>query len=409
MKYLNQLFKTILLITIIIFITMLLKIGLFKILKKEPVKPLYVISKLNYNEKNYDIPVFENKRINNYVMNYIVKNSCENLNYEIFNFKENRLNLYLDCGTEQNYIIDLDNLKELNIRHEIKNWNSFLEKVKELLNLKYPDFVTENADIENGVYNIRKNEIVAKFNTKEFGKISIKINNNEIKSLLNYNAYLDENYKNETFKITPDKKLIAFTYDDGPSIYDKQIVDALKGAHATATFFEVGNRMDDYVDEINYINQNNMEIGNHTFNHKILYELEMKDALNEVLSVNEKYQSITSKSLYIFRPSYGALNENVIDKINMPIVQWSIDTLDWKSRDAKKVYNKIIKNPRDGDIVLMHSLYESTLLATKNSLKDLYKKGFVVVSVSELAKYKSITLENGKIYNCLGCETLNEP
>ena len=87
----------------------------------------------------------------------------------------------------------------------------------------------------------------------------------------------------------------------------------------------------------------------------------------------------------------------------MPTILWNIDTLDWKHQNKNKTVNAILKNPSDGDIVLMHSLYKPTLEATKDVIVKLYKKDFIVVSISDLAKYKNISLENNKIYRCIGC------
>jgi peptidoglycan/xylan/chitin deacetylase (PgdA/CDA1 family) len=82
----------------------------------------------------------------------------------------------------------------------------------------------------------------------------------------------------------------------------------------------------------------------------------------------------------------------------MPCILWSVDTLDWKTRDSESVYNEIINNVKDGDIVLMHSLYKSTAEAVEKVLPELYKEGYQIVSVSKLFELKDKTLEIGKSY-----------
>jgi peptidoglycan/xylan/chitin deacetylase (PgdA/CDA1 family) len=85
----------------------------------------------------------------------------------------------------------------------------------------------------------------------------------------------------------------------------------------------------------------------------------------------------------------------------MPAILWNIDTLDWQSRNAQKVYDSIINDVKDGDIVLMHSLYPSTVEAVKMVIPELYKRGYQIVSVSKLFELKNRTIEIGKSYRFL--------
>lgn len=349
-------------------------------------------------EGEFARPSFENQNLNKFVDEYIEKNQCTNFNYEIYELENSRVNLYINCGTPNSIIYDYKNDKELNIKDLTKNYEKFKEKVKELSNLKYPKFVTEDIDFNSGVYNIHENEIISFYKTNEFGDVSIKINYNEIKELMHFHQNYDDAYQNEIFTFDKNKKSIAFTFDDGPASYDNKLIDLLTDAHATATFFVVGNRISSFPQVIEKLANSKMEVGNHTYDHKSLARLKSPELKSEITKTNDLFYNMTNKELALLRPSYGAVSKKVLVEVGVPVILWNIDTEDWKSRNAEKVYNIIIENAEDGDIVLMHSLYESTVHAVEKSLKELYKQGFQVMSVSELAKLKDKQLLAGKSY-----------
>ena len=377
---------------------------------------LNVYSDTNYNIKKFELkyeqleiagefgtylkPVFNVEEINELVTSYIDDNACTYLDYSIFEPKDNLVSVYLDCGKKENIIYDYSHKEKLEFASLIKDTESFKNSIKKLLNLKYPKFVTEEADILNGIYKLNTNELIGYFYTESYGLTSIKINNNEIKDLLNYEQVYDDVYENEIYTIDPNKPVIAFTFDDGPSTYDLDIIDYLVDSHSTATFFVVGNRIGNFKSSIEKMLEYGMEVGNHSYDHKYLPNLSQSNFIKEITSTNDIYKNLTGKELQLFRPPYGAASSANLRAAEVPSILWSIDTLDWSSRNADKVYAKIMENPRNGDIILMHSLYESTRDAVKMVIPELYKKGFQIVSVSELAKLKGKQIEIGKSYTC---------
>ena len=98
------------------------------------------------------------------------------------------------------------------------------------------------------------------------------------------------------------------------------------------------------------------------------------------------------------RPPYGATNDHINSVIDMKVIIWSVDTLDWKSRNADSVYNAAVGDAYDGAIILMHSLYPSTAAAVKRIVPELISRGYQLVTVSELAYYKGYTMQNGQRY-----------
>ena len=142
---------------------------------------------------------------------------------------------------------------------------------------------------------------------------------------------------------------------------------------------------------------NGMEVGNHSYDHKYLPSMSKSLILEEINKTNKIFNNLTGKNMTLFRAPYGEVKASYLAETGFPSIVWSVDTLDWQSRNKDKVYAKIM-NSKDGDIVLMHSLYKSTADAVKMAIPELYKKGFQIVSVSELYALKGKTLEAGKSY-----------
>lgn len=355
----------------------------------------YTIKTVEDDISSFKIPVFVDENLNNYVDDYILSNNCHNLEYRITELGKDRANIFLNCGSPSNKIYEYRNKKELEMKDLFFDYDQFLNNSKRLINLKYPKFVTEDIIWEKAVYEIKPNEITGYYKTKEFKDATYTINNNEIENLANYDMHYDDAYENEKFELDPNKKAIAFTFDDGPSTYDLYIIDALVASHSTATFYMVGNRMRSFPLSIDKMIKTGMEVGNHTYDHKSLTSLSDAEVKNQITKTNDLFYEMTGHKLTSLRPSYGNINNRVRVQVGMPVILWNIDTLDWKTRNAEKIYNSIINNAKDGDIVLMHSLYESTQKAVEKVLPELYKRGFQVVSVGELAKLKNYDLANG--------------
>ena len=333
-------------------------------------------------------PSFNDEHLNNIVDQYIEKNKCESLDYDVFIVSDEVVSVFLDCGKKYLTIYDYQNKKKLEVKDLIKDSSTFQKNVKRLLNLKYPTFVSEEVDILNSTFDINEHELELFYSTKDYGDVSVKINNNEIKDLMTYDMQYDDIYENDIFSLDASKPAVAFTFDDGPSNYDLGIIDALEASHAKATFFLVGNRINSFKASINKMIEADMEVGNHSYNHKYMKKMSRSQVEDQINRTNSLYKEITGREMKLFRPPYGAVNNANLTGPKVPSILWSLDTLDWKVRDKDKVYETILENVQDGDIILMHSLYESTLDAVKMVLPELYKRGFQVVSVSELASLK---------------------
>lgn len=198
-------------------------------------------------------------------------------------------------------------------------------------------------------------------------------------------------------KIDKNKKMVALTYDDGPSIYTPRILKTLKENNSVATFFVVGNRVPMYSDTVKKAYGMGCEIGNHTYEHKILTRADAAGIRNQVSRTNVAVKKITGTAPIVMRPPGGAVNNMVKSQTGMPMILWSIDTLDWRTRNAASTKTAVLDHVKDGDIVLMHDLYEATANASTTIIPTLVERGYQLVTVSELAECRG-GMKDGYLY-----------
>lgn len=202
-----------------------------------------------------------------------------------------------------------------------------------------------------------------------------------------------------TYHIDPSKPMVALTFDDGPSPYTPGILDTLEKYKSRATFFEVGNRINQYPGTVLRISRMGCEIGNHSYDHPLLGNASAAKIHSQISSTDAKIKAVTGKRPALFRPPYGSIGSSLRNNAGRPMILWSIDTLDWKYRNADSVYRAVIGHVKDGDIILMHDLYGSTRTAVQKIVPQLRKQGYQLVTVSELAQYKNVKLSAGKSYS----------
>lgn len=188
------------------------------------------------------------------------------------------------------------------------------------------------------------------------------------------------------------EKAVALTYDDGPSKFTNTILDCLERYGAKATFFVVGNSAYAYPDALLRAHTLGMEIGNHTMTHPRLTSISLSQVLSQLNKNANVIENVTGKRPSLVRPPYGSYNQSVINTAGTPFILWSIDTLDWKTRNAQKTVDAVLSSVKDGDIILMHDLYLPTAQATEIIVPRLIDMGYDLVTVSELAERKGLTL-----------------
>lgn len=185
------------------------------------------------------------------------------------------------------------------------------------------------------------------------------------------------------------KPTIALTFDDGPSKYTKDVVQLLNKYDANATFFILGNKVENYHDTLMYVLESGNELGNHSYNHKKLTRLSKEELHSQIDMTNEIVKKTLDYDIRLFRPTYGATSNQLKSNLNMEIVLWNVDTRDWQLRNSKKIYAKALHDIKDGKIILMHDIYKSTLDALELILPELKKQGYQIVTVSELKEIQA--------------------
>lgn len=180
-------------------------------------------------------------------------------------------------------------------------------------------------------------------------------------------------------------KRVALTFEDGPDPdYTPLILDTLKSRNQVATFFVQGIRAKEYPSLIQRINAEGHLIGNHTWSHPQLTHLSPEEMLLQLQKTQSILEQITGRAPFLYRPSYGIYNENVISTINMPAILWSVDPEDLKYKDASYITNYVLDHVVDGAIILLHDTNAYTTQAISAILDALIAEGYEIVTVDEL-------------------------
>lgn len=212
-----------------------------------------------------------------------------------------------------------------------------------------------------------------------------------------YSKYSNKSAK---CKVIVSKKIkyVAFTFDDGPGKYTDKLLNALDKYNSKATFFVLGASIKNYKDQLKHEYNSGMEIGSHTYNHKNLKTISKSEVEKEITKTNNLIQDIIGTTPTLLRPPYGNYNKTVSKLAGVPMIYWTDDTLDWKYKDKKYVAKTILKGAKDGDIILLHDIHSTSVDGFIKALPKLKKKGYELVTVSELYKIKGKKLKNGKMY-----------
>ena len=196
------------------------------------------------------------------------------------------------------------------------------------------------------------------------------------------------------------KPMVALTYDDGPSIYTDSILDTFEEYGQRCTFFIVGDRISWNEDQARREAALGCEQGNHTYSHNRLTDLTAEEMTEKIKGTDDELIRISGKPSTCLRPPEGKWNDTLKTVCGCPIILWSVDSRDWESKNADKICSRVIGKVQDGDIVLMHDLYQATADATKRIVPSLIEAGFQLVTVEELGliKTQGAGLEDGVVY-----------
>ena len=199
-------------------------------------------------------------------------------------------------------------------------------------------------------------------------------------------TYLSIKKKN----VSLDDKVVALTFDDGPSKYTNKILDVLKKYDACGTFFVVGNRVNFYKEQLKRTLNEGSEIGNHSYDHKLLTRLSKEEFQSEVNKTQEQIVKATGFIPTLFRPTYGGYTNTLKGYTDLTFVLWDVDSRDWQVKSKDKILKNVLPNVKSGSIILMHDGLPYGLNALEDVLSDLKNKGYKFVTVSELLELKKL-------------------
>ncbi len=436
-------------ITLICLFLVLVSIISIIIIKADNITENHILESTERYDLKIDYPNFKNKKIKEKVLTYIDKQRQEFMNVikeseniQISSKYDFNLNV---TSSERNNIIyvniltysytggahyirddyslywDDDTKEFIDLKYFFKDEEAF----KEMTNLAYY-YVINLGQEENRNFDqlwVRRGTAPTIDNYRHFeftdngleimfppyqvaswadGQINITIPYEDI------NKYLKEEYRDSTkdetvVKEVPDirdlsqfkdKKLIAFTFDDGPSSNNTNLLlDNLDKYNARVTFFVLGSRVDSNKEVIKRAYLQGNDIGSHTYNHRNLNLLNDSEVISEVEKTNDKIKEIIGVKPTLLRPPYGNLTNHRKELVNMHTILWDIDPLDWKYKNKNRVADEIIEHAHDGAIILLHDIYKSSVDGALLAMEELEKQGYAFVTITEMAQLRGIDLD----------------
>ena len=184
-----------------------------------------------------------------------------------------------------------------------------------------------------------------------------------------------------------EQPVVALTFDDGPSGTSTPVLlEGLRKRGVRATFFVVGENVEkgENAQILREMSADGHLIGNHTYSHIQLTSRNRETFREELVQTNEILEEITGEKISFVRPPYGSWDKSFEKELNMFPVLWNIDPLDWCSHNADCIASKVVEKAGDGDIILMHDYYETSVTAALEVVDILQKRGFQFVTVEEI-------------------------
>ena len=151
-----------------------------------------------------------------------------------------------------------------------------------------------------------------------------------------------------------------------------------------ATFFLIGQNIEGREDVVKRMKAEGHLIGNHTYHHVNLKGISEKEAEEEVIMACNKIYDTVGICTSFVRPPFGEWKKNLDFDITMIPVSWNVDSLDWTTENVEKTVKRVVKDVKEGDIILMHDIYASSVEAALRIVDILQEKGYEFVTVDEL-------------------------
>lgn len=194
------------------------------------------------------------------------------------------------------------------------------------------------------------------------------------------------------------EKAIALTFDDGPSDYTEKLLDGLKLYNARVSFFVIGKQAEKKPEIVQRAYDEGHLIGNHTYSHIDFYKSSLSEIKADIDKGSDVIESITGEEPLLLRAPYGNVNFIQLNKLDCFFIHWSSSTYDWFREEEEYIYKRIMKEAKDGAIILMHDTREVTVKAVLRAIPELQEQGFELVRVDELLLRNGEKLKMGVPY-----------
>ncbi len=195
------------------------------------------------------------------------------------------------------------------------------------------------------------------------------------------------------------QKAVALTFDDGPGEYTQELIEGLNERGAKATFFMLGSCVENYPEVLQLMVDGGHQLGNHTYDHTDLTSLTSEEITDEISKTDEAIYNACGQYSTAFRPPYGSYTDDMIADMDKTVTLWSVDSEDWESTDAQAICDSIVSAAYDGDIILMHDIYSSSVEAALLVVDELQSQGYVFVTVDELMTRYGYSIAQGTAHS----------
>ncbi len=200
------------------------------------------------------------------------------------------------------------------------------------------------------------------------------------------------------YSVERDNKAIALSFDAAWGNEDTELlINILNEYGVKATFFLVGDWVDRYPESVKQLSDAGMEIGNHSNDHAHFTKLDADGIVSNVQTCNDKISAITGTAPTLFRCPYGEYDDHVVSAVNgmgMQVIQWDVDSLDWKDLSAEEIYQRVTSKAAPGSICLFHNAALHTPEALPSIIEYLLSEGYSIVPISELIYTDNYTIDH---------------
>lgn len=184
-----------------------------------------------------------------------------------------------------------------------------------------------------------------------------------------------------------EKPKVAITFDDGPNAqYTPKLLDGLKEREVKATFFLIGKNIEagDNREIVRREYEEGHLLGNHTYSHVDITKIGDEEAYKELKQNDEVLCDLLGIHFEYMRPPFGVWQKPLEQQLNVIPVLWSVDPLDWTTENVDEIVNKVVTETQEGDIILLHDCYQSSVDAALRIIDILHAEGYEFVTVDEL-------------------------